>query len=158
MPTGVYKRSKEQKKILKDRILATKQFYKHHSKETIDKLKQAKIGKKGKLANNWKGGIHSDKEHRKELYNRWVVENRERVRWYSNKRRIQRLGNGGSHSVEEWLDLKAKYNWTCLHCNKKEPEILLTKDHIIAVSKGGSDNIENIQPLCKSCNSRKHNK
>ena len=62
----------------------------------------------------------------------------------------------GSHTQGEWELLKKQYAYTCPACGKSEPEITLTEDHVIPLSKGGSDYIENIQPLCKSCNSKKH--
>ena len=94
---------------------------------------------KGKLNPNWKGGYEN-----KLMLNR--------------KRRILKKGNGGSHTLGEWETLKAQYNWTCYFCEKCEPEITLTEDHIIPLSRGGTDNIENIQPLCVSCNSKKGTK
>ena len=70
--------------------------------------------------------------------------------------RLKRIKtNGGSHSVGEWNNLKLKYNFTCLSCKKREPEIKLTRDHIVSLSNKGTDSIENIQPLCVSCNSKK---
>lgn len=75
------------------------------------------------------------------------------ARW--SARRARKLGNGGSHTAEEWRILKATYDHRCLSCDKQEPDIKLTKDHVISIDAGGPDSIENIQPLCQRCNSRK---
>lgn len=74
---------------------------------------------------------------------------------YQSSIRAARYGATGSYSLQEWLDICVKCDFKCIVCGEKKP---LTADHIIPLSKGGSNNIENIQPLCKPCNSRKHNK
>ena len=96
--------------------------------------------KKSKKHPNWKGGISKDKQH------------------YGRERRIRKLNATGFHTLGEWENLKAQYNWTCPGCGKKEPKIKLEEDHVIPLTKGGSDNIENIQPLCRSCNAKKYTK
>jgi hypothetical protein len=49
----------------------------------------------------------------------------------------------------------ARDNFNCVVCGDTEN---LTVDHIHPVSRGGSDDLENLQTLCKSCNSRKGNR
>ena len=74
-----------------------------------------------------------------------VVERAHRVR-----------ANGGKFTFQEWEQMKKDYNFTCPICKRKEPEIKLTRDHITPIVKGGIHSKENIQPLCISCNCRKH--
>ncbi len=112
----------------------------------------------GEKNNNWKGGVSKDKEYLKERSKRYIKEHYQQKLWLNRQRRIIKVGNGGSHTLSEWQTLKAQFNWICPACKRPEPEITLTADHIIPLKKGGSDNIENIQPLCRSCNSRKQTK
>lgn len=72
-----------------------------------------------------------------------------------NKRRVLKLNAEGSHTLEQWENLKIQHKNQCVFCGEKKK---LTIDHIKPLTKGGSDNISNIQPLCKSCNSKKGNK
>lgn len=116
-------------------------------------LKKAHPHLIGKNSPHWKGG-----KDKKESHKEWRAKNWQKVLGYNNKRRVMRTGNGGSHTLGEWEHIKALYQWTCPKCWKKEPQIKLTRDHIVPLSKGGSDDIENIQPLCQSCNSSKNNK
>ena len=47
-------------------------------------------------------------------------------------------------------------NWTCVECGaRKEDGAILHVDHIIPVSKGGTDELSNLQTLCKDCNLNK---
>lgn len=51
-------------------------------------------------------------------------------------------------------ELMCRYNFQCIHCGEKDVKKLAV-DHIKPVSKGGTDEIKNLQILCKICNSRK---
>jgi len=85
----------------------------------------------------------------------WVKANHDRVRASQHKHRSAKKFNGGSYTVSEWESLCKKYNYRCLDCGKKRK---LTADHVIPISKGGTSNIDNIQPLCGPCNSSKGTK
>lgn len=85
----------------------------------------------------------------------YYVRDIEKRRLYSRIREAQDRGAEGKYTVEEWKALKNSHDNTCLHCRRKEPDIKLTIDHIIPISKGGSNYISNLQPLCSSCNSKK---
>lgn len=86
----------------------------------------------------------------------WYWErNRQKVLALHSAYRARKHGSGGSYTVQEWHQVCERFGGICPACGRKRQ---LTADHIVPVSKGGSSNIENIQPLCGSCNSRKHNK
>lgn len=84
--------------------------------------------------------------------------------WKHNRRMLQKK-LGGSFNEIEWTELVKKHNNRCALCNKNNT---LTIDHIIPITKWNEwkeknnptylcGDIQNIQPLCRSCNSKKNN-
>jgi len=70
----------------------------------------------------------------------------------SQKHRALRLAADGSFTASEWKVLVDAYGGRCAYCGefaKLEP------DHRVALSRGGSNWIENILPACHRCNARK---
>lgn len=85
----------------------------------------------------------------------------DRLAYYiESQRRYSRANalrlNGARHTEQQWQYLLWRTNGRCAKCQcfgtKDNP---ITKDHIIPLSLGGTDNINNIQPLCRQCNSWK---
>lgn len=75
-------------------------------------------------------------------------------RRYKSKRKVWEMT--GSFTQDEWDVLCDYYGKKCLSCGRTDAK--LTVDHVVPLSVGGTNSIENIQPLCGSCNSSKGTK
>lgn len=103
-------------------------------------------------------------EHRERAFGRSEVnsasgEKGARSKWGetsgNTEKRSERLSAArqkGRHSAEEWAFLVEICGGKCCKCGSTQR---ICKDHIIPIYQGGSDGIDNLQPLCSSCNSSK---
>jgi 5-methylcytosine-specific restriction endonuclease McrA len=103
-------------------------------------IRNAHLGSKSHF---WKDGRCDDKEY---------------IIWQKRQNQYLKKRAKGSFTKEEWVNLKRKYGNKCWKCGTLETEKILTVDHIMPLSKGGTNFIINIQPLCLRCNMKKHAK
>ena len=79
----------------------------------------------------------------------------------ARRRRAERLRNAkrlGNHTRTEWRGLCAYFGGRCVKCLRVLGPIpgtnfieYLEKDHIVRIVDGGSNSLENVQPLCNTC-------
>lgn len=102
----------------------------------------------------------SDPAFRKKVsdYGKWYRKNRSQVaratRQNCKAKRRKALGSHTKDDIKEICKLQRNKCAICRVSIKKKYEV----DHIVALSKGGTNFRQNIQLLCKPCNRRKHNK
>ena len=82
---------------------------------------------------------------------------KERARNYSKRKKEAK----GSHTKSEWEKKRDQFD-ECPDCGSLWEDIpprpdkrytsVITKDHIVPLNQGGTDDITNIQPLCYRCN------
>lgn len=165
MPMGIYIRTEAAKKNIKK--AAIKRFKSGNNKTVFVKghvptpEMRKKMGSRLEDHYKWRGGVTLD---RKAYRRKWRNDNLEKSRaymreWKKNHRQSANvytqnyralLRNApGSFTPQDWENLKKKFDNKCAICGEEKP---LTIDHIIPISRGGTNWIENIQPLCGSCN------
>lgn len=85
----------------------------------------------------------------------WAARNPDKVRVKTLRRVALKKGAQGSYTAHDWRALLDCLGHECGACGAERG---LTQDHVIPLALGGSNTIENMQPLCGSCNSRKRDR
>ena len=119
-----------------------REYFSRYREDNHDKI-QRNATRRNKLVPN----------KNRENTSRWQKDNPEASLAKQHRYRTRKTAAGGSYNAAEWQALVNHYGGKCLCCGRDD--VKLTADHVVPVSKGGSSNIDNIQPLCFSCNSSK---
>lgn len=61
-----------------------------------------------------------------------------------------------THTPDEWHKKVRESTKICRYCDAALNHFNMVKDHMIAVEAGGSDGIDNVQPICWECNIEKY--
>lgn len=138
-----------------DRINATRRLY---YQENRDHIREKQTALYNKNPDKFRGRANEyykrEPDKVKSWAKRWYKNNPAKVRVNRHRRRARENMAGGSYTANEWLSLCEWFGGVCLCCGKAET----TVDHVIPITKGGSNNIDNLQPLCLSCNCSKQAK
>jgi 5-methylcytosine-specific restriction endonuclease McrA len=132
--------SKRYAKEKEEKIMTMRKYYKKNRSKILEQQKQWRL----KNPNNLKS---------------WRAKNKDKVKESNRKsnaiRRSLLVNHGEKFSINEIKDRFEMFGNKCAYCGA---EGKMTVDHVIALSKGGADAIQNIVPCCKKCNSSKRDR
>lgn len=130
-----------------------KAYYRANRERILANVKAHSILNREKILAYQADYYEANTETVKSRVNRYRKNNPDKKRHLENRRRASKFENGGSHTLAQRLEKFEILGNVCFYCQKPKP---LTVDHNIPLSRGGTDNIENILPACRSCNSKKN--
>ncbi len=140
-----YKANKERLKVVRAA------WYKANKERHATLSKNWKQSHAEQYAEKSKEWREANKDKRKDQAKERDKQNRNQCAWKTHKRRAVLLA-AGNYTVKEWIEVKLNQRYRCLACGFRKP---LAVDHVVPVSKGGANTIDNIQGLCRECNSSK---
>ena len=99
-------------------------------------------------------------KERHRAYELWYrATHREATRAIANRRRARKLAAGGTYTAKQIQEQLARQKHKCYYCQKKlkkqGDKYIYHVEHVVPLSKGGSNDISNIVASCPFCNNSK---
>jgi 5-methylcytosine-specific restriction endonuclease McrA len=142
---------------LPHRVEARRKYQEEHEQEISEYKKKWAAENKDSVAASRLAYYEREREEVIARSKTWAESNPEKVRSAKannrRKRRAAKHASSGSFTAEEFDALCESYGNRCLACG--DTEAALEADHVVPLTRGGSDAIGNIQPLCRACNRKK---
>ena len=122
----------------------------HHVKETARRYRQKpEVKKKRREAMR----EYSKRPEVKERLRQYRRDNAEYFATHARNRRAVEKARG-SHTDEDVAEILASQDGRCVYCRKQVGDDYHV-DHVVPITKGGSNNKDNLQICCPSCNRHK---
>lgn len=120
-----------------------------------EKSRKSAMDSYRKNIKNRKAARDANREAIRQRGKAWRRANLEKDAAKSRRRYARKRGAVGSHSLAEFYFVCEMHSWQCAYCRCSLCKKTVTEDHVVPISKGGSDFIENMAPACLTCNVRK---
>jgi 5-methylcytosine-specific restriction endonuclease McrA len=152
-----YVRYEQSRANLPHRVEARRKYQEEHKAQIAEYKKAWTRGNSARMAAAKREYYEHNREQVISRSEEWGKNNLEKVKQFKannrRKRRAAKNASRGSFTAKEFKELCERYGNRCLSCGVTG--VVLEADHVVPLTKGGADDISNIQPLCGSCNRRK---
>lgn len=136
----------------KEKSLASSKAWREANKESVSVyIKAYRIANKEKIAATNKALYEATREHRLDYYKKWKAENKHIRSEHQRNRRAKKKNSVGQHTSNDIKNIMEFQKGKCACCLKSIKNSYQV-DHIIPLSKGGSNSKYNLQLLCAPCN------
>lgn len=151
------KNKKYREEHKKEKIIKDKQYYKENKERILEYQKQYRKENKNKIKEYKKQYYEDNKDEIANYQKQYRENNPEKCFNNNNKRRQLEESQGDGITKEQWLEMMEFFDWKCAYSGKSiSNNKNRTIDHIVPLINNGENEIWNLIPMLKACNSSKY--
>lgn len=133
------------------------EYYRRNKRTFAKSARKYREENKQAIAEQQRRYYQENKEERRAYYEKWRKNNLDIRRFHNRKRAAAKQGCASFESVDELWQMYHDQDGLCAYCETTlfgEFHI----DHIVPLSRGGLDEVDNYAITCPTCNLQKHAK